>query len=301
MFVLALKALDVGFNIKALDLPKDADVFGIVLVPFAITFLSILLLALNRPIVRTLEGYGKLNPFKLLLRGRQRIYAEKIKPLLEGKKRLEEARRTNRAAESEIPDFAARLYEAVQSYPDEAEHVLPTSFGNVMRAFEVYSRVVYGLESVQGWNRLQLLLPKQVAEQVRDSRAMLDFIVNILALAVAILVIYAVAAWRAHALPVQVVPLAAALSAVLAWSYLPDAAMQWGETVKSVFDVQRHRLARDHGLEIPPDPAEEAEMWHAASVMMTYRSHEAFTSLGKYRRKKRSRSRPAATESERKA
>jgi hypothetical protein len=310
MFMLALKALDAGFGIKALDLPRDADVFGIVLVPFAITFLSILLLALNRPIVRLLEGYGGLNPFKLLLPCRRRIYLKEIQPLLEEDTRLDEARKTNADAESEIPNFAARLYKAVQLYPDKPEYVMPTSFGNVMRAFEVYSRVVYGLESVQGWNRLQLLLPKQVAEQVRDSRAMLDFIVSILALAVAILVIYAVAAWQAHALPVQVVPLAAALSAVLAWSYLPDAAMQWGETVKSVFDVQRHRLARDLGLEVPPDPVEEAEMWRAASLMMIYRSREAFTSLGKYRRKKRrtrqsaetaGTSRPKAPESERNA
>jgi hypothetical protein len=287
MFMLALKALDVGFNIMVLDLPKDADVFGIVLVPFAITFLSILLLALNRPIVRTLEGYGSLNPLKLLLGRRRRIYAAKIQPILEEKRRLEEARRTDAAAKSEIPHFPELLYEAVQLYPDKCKYVMATSFGNVMRAFEVYSRVVYGLESIQGWNRLQLLLPKQVTEQVRDSRAMLDFIVSILALAVAILVIYAMAAWQAHALPVRIVPLAAALSAVLAWSYLPAAAMQWGETVKSVFDVQRHRLARDLGLEVPPDPAEEAEMWRAASVMMIYRSREAFTSLGKYRRKKR--------------
>jgi hypothetical protein len=128
---------------------------------------------------------------------------------------------------------------------------------------------------------------KQVAEQVRDSRAMLDFIVNILALAIAILGIYTAAAWRAHALPTKVVPLGAALSVVLAWSYLPAAALQWGETVKSVFDVQRRRLARDLDLELPPDPAKEAKMWRDASRMTIYRSSEAFTSLGKYRRKKR--------------
>ncbi len=286
MFMLALKVLDVGFNIKALDVPKDADVLGIVIVPFAITFLAILLLALNRPIIRTLEGYGSLNPFRLLLPHRRRIFTKEIRPVLEEKRRLDEARRTDADVKSEIPNFSNRLREAVQFYPDECEYVLPTRFGNVMRAFEVYSRVVYGLESVQGWNRLQLLLPKRVAEQVRDSRAMLDFIVSILALAVAILVIYAMAASRAHVLPVKVIPLAAALSVVLAWSYLPMAAIQWGETVKSVFDLQRHRLARDLGLEVPPDPAEEAKMWRDVSVMMIYRSSEAFTSLGKYRRKK---------------
>lgn len=287
VFMLALKVVDVGFDIKALDVPRDVDVLGIVIIPFAILFLAILLLALNRPIVRTLEGYGRLNPFKPLLSYRRRVFTEKIQPVLAEKKRLDEARKTDADARSKIPDFSKRLSKAVQFYPDENEYVLPTKFGNVMRAFEVYSRAVYGLESIEGWNRLQLLLPKQVAEQVRDSRAMLDLIVSILALSAAILILYATAAWRAHALPVKVIPLAATLSIALAWSYLPTAAMQWGETVKSVFDTQRHRLARDLGLDVPLDPTEEAKMWRDVSLMMMYRSSEAFISLSKFRKKKR--------------
>lgn len=287
VFMLALKVIDVGFDTGALDVSKDADVLGIVIIPFAILFLAILLLALNRPIVRTLEGYGHLNPFRLLLPYRLRIFTDRVQPVLDEKKRLDEARKTDAGVQSGMPHFSKRLREAVQFYPDESEHVLPTRLGNVMRAFEVYSRVVYGLESVQGWNRLQLLLPKQVAEQVRDSRAMLDFIVSILALSVAILIVYATVAWRAHALPVKVIPLAATLSVALAWSYLPTAAIQWGETVKSVFDMQRHRLAGDLGLEVPLDPAEEAKMWRGVSLMMIYRSSEAFNSLSKYRKKKR--------------
>ena len=287
VFMLALKVVDVGFDIRALDVPKDADVLGIVIIPFVILFLAILLLALNRPIVRTLEGYGRLNPFRPLLSYRQRIFTEKIQPVLDEKKRLDEARKTDAGVQSGMLHFSKRLSEAVQFYPDESEYVLPTRFGNVMRAFEVYSRVVYGLESVQGWNWLQLILPKQVAEQVRDSRAMLDFIVSILALSVAIFIMYATAAWRAHALSVKVIPLAAALSVALAWSYLPTAAIQWGETVKSVFDMQRHRLARDLGLEVPLDPTEETKMWRDVSLMMMYRSSGAFNSLSKYRKKKR--------------
>jgi hypothetical protein len=106
VFMLALKVIDVGFDIKALDVSKDADVLGIIIIPFAILFIAILLLALNRPIVRTIEGYGRLNPFRPLLR---RIFMEKIQPVLDEKKRLDEARKISAGVQSEMLHFSKRL------------------------------------------------------------------------------------------------------------------------------------------------------------------------------------------------
>jgi hypothetical protein len=173
VFLRALKVIDHAFQIEVLAIPKDTDVLGVVVNPFAIMFIAILLLALNRPIVRILEGYGRANPFKALLARQLKFYRENIEPVLAEKSQLDKARKKDPNAQSHLPDFSQRLVIAVNSYPDEAEFILSTRLGNVMRAFEVYPRVVYGIESIQTWNRLQLLLPNEAKDDVKDGHARL--------------------------------------------------------------------------------------------------------------------------------
>jgi hypothetical protein len=45
----------------------DKATFGVALSIAIIWLISILLMAINRPVIRLLEGYGKLNPFRMLL------------------------------------------------------------------------------------------------------------------------------------------------------------------------------------------------------------------------------------------
>jgi len=284
LFLLSLKAIDGSFDIGLLTVAKDTEVLGIVIVPFVIILIAILLTAINRPIIRTLEGYGKLNPLRLC-RSRQ-IYKfnKEVKPVLEEKKRLDAARKIDPNAVSRLSDFSTLLLKAVTYYPDEAEFVLPTKFGNIMRAAEVYPRVVYEIESIQAWNRLQLLLPNRAKEQIKESRAMLDFIVNLLFLSSLIILVYlGFSIWR-HDSPHMFIPLIALLTIVVAWIYLPVTATQWGETIKSVFDIHRGLLARNLGFTVPKDPEEEVHMWDQISRMMVFRSREAFIATAKYRK-----------------
>src|SRR5215471_17743129 len=57
-----------------------AHALGTTIALVIIWLLSILLMIFNRPIIRLLEGYGRLNPFRILLSRRKREFINKIKP-----------------------------------------------------------------------------------------------------------------------------------------------------------------------------------------------------------------------------
>lgn len=60
--------------------------------------------------------------------------------------------------------------EIVESFPDQERWLLPTSFGNTIRAFEVYPRVMYGIDSIIGWNRLLGVIPKEYGDLYNDAK-----------------------------------------------------------------------------------------------------------------------------------
>jgi hypothetical protein len=91
--------------------------------------LAILLTAINRPMVRLLEGYGRFNPLRLRLPMARCHFKKYIAPLYAEAKRVEEARMQDPLVKPTIPDFAKKLSNAVRTYPDREELLLPTRFG----------------------------------------------------------------------------------------------------------------------------------------------------------------------------
>jgi hypothetical protein len=262
-----------------------------------ILFVAVLLLALNRSVVRLLEGYpidyflfsaqkssklGKLIWDKYQKKIRKHFNAE-VQPILDEMARLEQERETNPLAVSKLPNFQRELLKATRYFPDQAQHVLPTRFGNAMRAFEVYPRVVYGMESIQAWNRLLLILPRTVVDRVQESRTPLDFNVNMIVLALPTVALIAYMAAR-HGYQNALWSIAPIFVIVFCWMSLPNLAVQWGDMVRSVFDVYRGQLAREMGLTVPRRPHLEREMWISVSRMMSYRRGRAFDALSRFRR-----------------
>ncbi|MBK8049295.1 MAG: hypothetical protein IPK16_20565 [Anaerolineales bacterium] len=137
-------------NPTGINVLIETTVFGIVS-----WFGGIILLSLNRSLIRILEGYGTFNPLKILMpirRGLYRRMQEELESLddkyaahLESGQPFseKESRRRNQLT----------LHAAV-SYPDDERYVMPTSFGNIIRSFETYSRVMYGIDAIPGWYRL---------------------------------------------------------------------------------------------------------------------------------------------------
>lgn len=276
LLLLGLAAILRGFGFAArfTDILSDG-LLGVGVSIFAIWLTAIMMMALNRPLVRFLEGYGNRNPFRARQSRVQKHFSEKIQPLIEEARTIEKARAENKPEPNQSPRFSERYLDAVGNFPPESIWVLPTRFGNIMRAFEVYPYVVYGLDAISAWPRLMMILPEQARTQIQESRALLDFAINLLAASVAVTLTYGALAVWTFSFPALWAP---AISLCFLWIgrfLLHQAARQWGEEVKSAFDLYRGDLAHQLGLKLPTNIDLERKMWISVNRTMLYRTAPA--------------------------
>jgi hypothetical protein len=246
---------------------------------------GVALMALNRPIIRFFEGYSKYNPLRLLLLpSKKRSFARLTAAIAELRK---EGRVLATATGTSWSASRRELYNNLMSeqvqYPDREDFVLPTRFGNVLRAFEVYSRVIYGLEAIQGWPRLVSVIPVDFRETIDDAKAQLDFWVNLWVGGLVVALFYGVLFAAKGLVPQPWIPAVALLIAFFAANGARAAAGQWGALVMSAFDLFRGDLCKKLGLKMPSTITKEREMWQLMSQVMTYRSQEAADRLSHFR------------------
>ena len=136
----------------------------------------------------------------------------------------------------------------------------PTRVGNLITAYETYTRVKYGLDAIFFWPRLWVVLDKDIREEVDNQQAIAD--ASIYASfatysAAAILLCYAVANGIFHSRladvpsPVGLLILAAACIGIGYSIYRISlfAHAQFGELFKAVFDQHRKKLIIDDTVE----------------------------------------------------
>lgn len=237
-----------------------------------------ILLVFNYWIYRAMEGY--IGPFK------SSIWLENER------RRLQRANLMVDAAEARFdqqdPDVIARartdylraLRELATDFPNREALLLPTRFGNTVRAFETYPYVVYGVDSIPVWHRLQGVMNKDAHAAIAEARSRVDFFVNLWLLsAVTAIGMGPVAAWsttfgwRDFNSVNGTAYAACAIAAVLAWlSYRGALAMaaSWGDQVKTAFDLYLPALAQQLGFRIPADPVEARHFWRAINEMCLY-------------------------------
>jgi hypothetical protein len=216
--------------------------------------------------------------------------------LIKQAKAIDHARMSGTAVPAVAYDFPKKYSEVVSSYPDEESWVIATKFGNIMRAFEVYSRVVYGIDAIPAWPRLMMVIPKQAREQIQDGRALLDFSVNVYVSAWASGFLYVTLAWLKQDLPQPWILGVTAVILILVRTMVQQAALQWGQEIKSAFDLYRELLAQQLKLQLPLDAELERDMWQSVSRMMIFRSHRAYAALEPYRMRPQERSASAGAE-----
>jgi len=206
--------------------------------------------------------------------------------------RVEEAEEALRTLKEVLENAASakvaadrRRRELVDRFPYNRHLVLPTRFGNAVRAFEVYSQVVYNLDSIPAWPRLLAVIPKDFSASIAEAEANVSFWVNLWL--GGILVAAADLAWtwigNASSLPWS-------WAAALLFSWLAAicarlAIADWGALVKSAFDLFRADLAKQLGMKRPRTLARERELWSALSAVMTYQQEEAAAKLNDFRKK----------------
>jgi hypothetical protein len=247
-----------------------------------IWLLSIVLMALNNGLIRLLEGYGRANPFRVVGKLQRRRYDALTRE-------VRDIEATLRAA----PDLAATermtarraviLRRLAVEFPDAAEHLLPTRLGNIIRAFEVYPRVIYRLEGIQGWSRLVGIIPAEYQAAVDEAKAQMDFWLNLFVGGMLLILLHFAWAWRHGFFGPCWIPLVCLAVSLTAYILIHGAAIAWGSLVTSAFDLYRGELCKKLGFTMPLTIEHERVMWTAVSQVAVYRSAEVAESFNPFR------------------
>jgi len=270
---------------KFWDFLVQKSTFGVAVSIVIIWLISIFLMAITRPLIRFLEGYGRHNPLSLFQDQHVRIFKGEIEPLLGTFKNVMDTRINAMPAPSSGVN-RGKLRAAVTNYPEREGLVLPTRLGNIMRAYERYSDIVYGIESIVMWPRLLMVVPEAARDRIREGESLFHFALNILFVGTITFLLFvglsaeslyenhSLAAIQSFLWPAICVPLISVFFGWLGWWLLPIAAMQRGEQVKSIFDLYRAPLAEALGLQLPATDAEERKMWQLVSRRMELRASD---------------------------
>ncbi len=251
---------------------------------FAALVLTGLLFNLNIPIIRFYEGY----PWKESWIGKWKVKRaqarfDTLQARWTGMRTLLYAQSPPAALLTHQGSIATRWQKvgaAVnRQYPHRRDLVLPTRLGNVIRSFEAYPDVQYGMDSITLWPRLVAVLDKEYAAIIDESKASFDFTLNCAVLSG----VTSAAALLAGLL--RPIPLAipgrgllwlieiVAFAALSYWFYLLAAgrAVAWGEMVKGAFDLFRGALLQQLGYQqAPATRGEERQLWDDISLQILY-------------------------------
>ena len=276
IFVLAGFALLNNFNLDPKlkeiisdDLYKGATIVGVVSL-----IIAVFLQSLNFKFIRLFEGYGKFNPLRLL----QRIYDYKFFKIEEKKIRLKNDQdkakslgNSNLAGEIQKQRNQLHRYSA-EHYPPKYSRVLPTAFGNAIRAFEDYSEEMYGVDAIVSWVRLLAVIPKDFRDMTSSARAQVDLWVNFRLLSYILIIVYGVMVSCTGQLRIAGFPVAVLVFAYFASVRSVGAAVLWGDFVKSSYDLYLPDLRDQIRLRETDTVEEEIQLWNKFSRQVIYHS-----------------------------
>ncbi len=265
------------------DLPSyltDTNpIIGTAVIALSAWVIGILFMGANRDIVRVLEGYGKFNPLRKFLEAEKNKFNDLQKKISQ----LEDKARKKEISEDEEDELNQLFLESVTKFPDEEKFVLPTSFGNAIRAFEVYPRLMYGAESIVLWSRLLTVVPEEYKSHISDAKAHMDFWVNLGVtswLLFSASILERIYVWYIN---IPVIPALFWLLLLVELAILwvcqfraTRSAVLWGQTVKSAFDVYLPDLAKKLGLKLPKTHQEIKNMWQEYCIAIQYARDDHF-------------------------
>ncbi len=267
LFLLLLVEFGVLLDTTTLEiLLAEQTLWTSALALFSVWLISILVSAMNRPFIRLLEGYGILQRFpNLEVRRYHRLQKEYE----------ETAKKYRDNLEVGVPDeVVARYTELLLTrrirFPDSEKLVLPTEFGNVIRAFEVYSRVMYGIDAIPFWPHLSAVIPEDYQRSISAAKAEVDFAVNLFYFSFMLLLEYLILILASDSIRWPWFPFVLLISAWLNYRLAVNAAKSWGNRIKAAFDLFRYDLLRQMGVRIPKDWGQERHLWENLSQSLIY-------------------------------
>ena len=250
-FVPAFFALAVlAFGLSDDTLPNAFEGYSagaqIAIVGAVALLIGLALLGVNYQLLRVFEGYP-------LVKRKEKDWVKPLHDWLIERQR----RRYDRlvALSDQVGpegDEAAWLLDRYFS-EDPRKRLLPTAFGNAVRAFERHSLTRWGLDGVAVWPRIEMLMDEQQREIEADARGGVGFFVNgaLLALIAGVtlladLIINRETAW--YLVWLYVLPFGLAYAA---YRGSIGAAIGWGSSVRAAIDLTRLTLYDELGVRRP--------------------------------------------------
>ncbi len=230
-----------------------------------------LLIVLNQSINRALEGYWPFG-LRFRLRGREVARYKQLQALLDQvEDKFDHSSKSDEDYDELVDKRRMLHYELATRYPDEKQFILPTRFGNTIRAIERYPSVMYGADFVEVWPRLRAVTPADFLDEVDSSKSELDFWVNALVLSsLCAFEGFAVCLYSGQRLALLYVVAAGCVS-VLSYRSARFAAERWGQFVKATYDVFLRELESKTGMSVQATQEIRRETWNNFSQAVTYR------------------------------
>ena len=240
------------------------------------------LTALNTFILKVFEGYVFLHRFQFMQKGYAKHAGKLIQDREELRARLYQLALKKRLTAEEKENFEkwrGQYYDLAaqydQTYPPPHVDVMPTKFGNILKASEAYAVTRYGIDSVQFWPRLWHVIPPSYQQTIENARGELSFLVNMSALSIVFFFLCAGAILLNAPSPNHLILdeflansiryiLAGGL-AFLANRFFNRAALlsvgDFGMMIRSAYDLFRLDLLEQFQIKRPKNSNEEYEIW----------------------------------------
>lgn len=256
--------------------------------------LGYMLVVLNNFLIKVCEGYILLEHFPGLRKRelkKERILKAKIN-------RLGKALNCYRQKDKMDHPKAQKLLSAIDSlqirhqqlYPAVRSEIMPTAFGNILKAAEYYSMENYYIDSVIYWPRLINVISPAYGNKIQDSRNQLSFVVNCGFLAVLFSVCSLMASvyqcllcslsaqgraapfyfieisleqtiYEQRALIYACIGIMAILFAGIFFRASMVSVSEFGGMIRSAYDLFRFDLLESLHMELPVDSWDERDMW----------------------------------------
>jgi hypothetical protein len=147
------------------------------------------LTVMNTHILKIFEGYIKFPLLQFIYNKTSRAHQQKAMHLMARRERLKQeinylkkSPNRNNELELKIESLLGRYHKVASEYdtqyPADLRDVLPTSFGNLLRAAEDHAVQRYGFDGVTFWPRLVHVIPDSYKATIDNSRNELSFLVN---------------------------------------------------------------------------------------------------------------------------
>jgi hypothetical protein len=143
---------------------------------------------------------------------------------------------------------------------DDESRLLPTAFGNAVRAFERHPVSRWGLNGIAAWPHVEMLLSTDEMSVHADARGDLAFFLNgslLSAVAAMVLAADAAAHWSLDQAIGAVV--AVGLTSIF-YSWAVGAASRWGSAVRASMDIHRREVYEKLGVRKPVNFSDEREL-----------------------------------------